>query len=68
MYLARDNNDDLFLFCELPERGKECWWAPVGVDGTYLRLDKKLYPEVTWDSPPLQVQLTVQLSPSGGVE
>jgi len=52
MYLARDKNDDLYLFCELPNRGSKCWWATSGVDGTYLRLDKALYPEVTWDSEP----------------
>jgi len=57
MYLARDKNDDLYLFCELPNRGNECWWATTGVDGTYLRLDKALYPEVTWESGPLAVTI-----------
>jgi hypothetical protein len=58
MYLARDKNNDLYLFNELPRRGNECWWAESGVDGTYLKLDKNLYPTITWDSPPLQVSLT----------
>ena len=57
MYLARDKNDDLYLFNELPNRGTECWWATSGVDGTYLRLDKSLYPEVTWESGPLAVTI-----------
>ena len=57
MYLARDKNADLYLFYELPNRGNECWWATSGVDGTYLRLDKSLYPEVTWDSEPFEVSL-----------
>ena len=59
MYLARDKNNDLYLFNNLPERGSECWWASMGVDGTYLRLDKALYPDVTWDSGPLPVSITV---------
>jgi hypothetical protein len=59
MFLARDKNDDLYLFSELPDRGNECWWAPSGVDGTYLRLAKSLYPEVTWDSEPLEVEISV---------
>ena len=57
MYLARDKNNDLYLFNELPNRGNECWQATSGVDGTYLRLDKLLYPEVTWDLEPLKVTI-----------
>ena len=58
MYIARDKNNDLYLFNELPNRGNECWWASSGVDGTYLRLDKSLYPHVNWDSAPLPVTIT----------
>jgi hypothetical protein len=57
MFIARDKNDDLYLFAEAPRKGIECWWAESGIDGTYLRLDKALYPEVTWDSEPLPVRL-----------
>jgi hypothetical protein len=57
MFIARDLNKDLYLFSELPLRGKECWWAPSGLDGTYLRLEKSLYPEVSWDTEPLKVEL-----------
>lgn len=63
MYITRDKNNDLYLFNELPSRGNECWWAPSGVDGTYLRLEKKLYPEVTWDSEPLKVEITPVMQP-----
>lgn len=59
MYIARDKNNDLYLFNELPTRGKECWWAAKEIDGTYLRLDKSLYPQVTWDSGPLQAELSI---------
>ena len=58
MYLARDKNNDLYLFNELPYRGKECWWATSGVDGSYLRLDNSLYSEVTWESDPLEVTIS----------
>lgn len=59
MYLARDKNNELYLFDELPIRGTECWWAEKGVDGTYLRLNQALYPDVTWDKEPLPVRLMV---------
>jgi len=62
MYLARDKNNDLYLFYGKPRRGRECWWAEEGVDGTYLKIEKSLYPEVTWDSEPLEVSLTVKSS------
>lgn len=60
MYLARDKNNDLYLFCDRPQRGTECWWAESGIDGTYLKMEKSLYPEVTWDSDPLPVALVVR--------
>jgi hypothetical protein len=61
MYIARDKNSDLYLFTDLPHRGLECWWASSGIDGTYLRLDKSLYPEVSWDTEPLAAELTVAM-------
>lgn len=65
MYLARDKNHDLYLFNDLPHRGNECWWAEAGVDGTYLKLDKAGFPEVTWNSEPLQVYLTLSKEKAG---
>jgi hypothetical protein len=62
MYIARDKNSELYLFNELPRRGSECWWAPTGLDGTYLRLDKQLYPEAIWESEPVQVEITRSLT------
>ena len=59
MYIARDKNNDLYLFTDMPERGNECWWAPMGVDGTYLRLDKSLHPEISWESEPRLAELSV---------
>jgi hypothetical protein len=59
MYVARDKNNDLYLFADLPTRGRDCWWSQSGVDGTYLRLDKSLYPGLTWESEPMRVSLVV---------
>jgi hypothetical protein len=58
MFLARDKDNHLYLFTELPRKGSECWWSESGLDGTYLRLDDSLYPEITWESEPLAVSLT----------
>jgi len=57
MYIARDRDRHLYLFNELPRRGTECWWAESGLDGTYLRLEDSIYPDVTWESEPLPVVL-----------
>jgi hypothetical protein len=56
-FVTRDKNGDLYLFGSVPERGRECWWAESGVDGTYLRLDKAQFPEVLWESEPLPVKI-----------
>lgn len=58
MFLARDKDKHLYLFDKLPVRGENCWWAESGVDGTYLRLNDSLYPELTWESDPFPVFLT----------
>lgn len=63
MYLARDKNNDLYLFYKKPQKIRDCWWADSELDGSYLKLDKTLYPEVTWDSEPLEVDLVIR---SGG--
>ena len=65
MFIARDKDKHLYLFNELPCRGTECWWAESGLDGTYLRLDDALYPEVTWETEPLQVSLAVAAAGEG---
>jgi len=57
MYLARDKNNELYLFSELPNRGNGCWWATSGVDGTYLHLDTSLYPDITWNSEPVMAMI-----------
>jgi hypothetical protein len=65
MYLARDKNNDLYLFDKTPLRGKECWWAESGVDGTYLRLSNTRFTEVTWESEPVPVVLSVVADSTG---
>lgn len=57
LYVARDKDGDLYLFNAMPQRGRDCWWAKTGVDGTYLRLDKDLYRDVTWESEPMPVSI-----------
>jgi len=60
VYIARDKNGDLYLFDKLPQRGKECWWAESGVDGTYLRLEKSLFGQVCWESEPAEAVLSLK--------
>jgi hypothetical protein len=56
-YVARDKSGELFLFGDRPQRSRDCWWAEVGVDGTYVRLVNSMFPDVTWESEPLPVSI-----------
>lgn len=56
MWLARDKNDDLYLFIDgKPEKVGELWF---NVDGDFIQIDSRLFPEVKWsDEEPTKVKL-----------
>ena len=60
MWLARDENGDLYLYYgyEKPYKGKTYWDAPTS---DYLELDKDMLPEVKWsDKEPTKVKLVIE--------
>ena len=59
MYVARDKDDSLFLFMNMPIRNSkwDCWQSESRTTD-YLRLSPQLFPEVKWeDEEPTEVKL-----------
>lgn len=59
MYVARDKDGQLWLFTYKPRRSTDAWHYAEGDDGygDIMELNPELYPEVTWDSEPIEVTL-----------
>jgi len=65
-YVARDGNGELFFYAGKPRltKGKRRW-IPAAIQEAglsvgirlYERLDKRLYPEVTFENSPMEVEL-----------
>lgn len=60
-WVARDADGDLYLYRNKPSREglqppEKGFWA---ASGQYSALDDQLFPSVTWDSDPLEVDILV---------
>lgn len=55
LWVARDNNGELYLYNEKPEyyNGSKVWVA----GGICAKLDNNLFPELKWEDEPLEVKL-----------
>lgn len=65
MWVARDKNGELWLYTkEKPKRFEECgrWDIPDCVITYSATLSKELYPELTWENEPLEVNI-IQTNP-----
>ena len=60
MWLARDKNNELFLFVGTEKLIKEDkQWVSINAD--YVELDNNLFPEVQWlDEEPIKVKLVIE--------
>lgn len=56
-YIARDLSGALYLYSYKPYRGTISWQTEVGTYNDFMELDPSLYPEITWDSDPIEVTL-----------
>lgn len=57
MYVARDENGDLYLFQEKPVKYSVSW-QPSDSLFDWIKLDTSLFPEVNWeDEEPTEVEL-----------
>ena len=61
MWLARDKNNELFLFVgpKLPEKEGGNQWVSIGDE--WVQIDSDLFPEVKWsDKEPTKVKLIIE--------
>ena len=57
-YIARDLGGWLYLYSCKPYRGAVSWNNDVNSPyNDFMELDPSLYPEITWDSEPIEVTL-----------
>ena len=66
MYVARDENGSLKLFDEKPQKvlpfydiSGYVWTVPRGYIN-HITLNKRLYPEVTFENSPMEVELVIK--------
>lgn len=64
-WIARDENGDLYAFVKKPERSlgefelkDKTLWEDFTGNGS-IRLPKELFPDITWESDPIEVELTI---------
>lgn len=67
LWIARDKNGYLYLYNNKPIRTKECtefennynseYEDSIDNDYGYIEINSKLFPEVTWENSPQQVEL-----------
>lgn len=57
LYIARDKCGNLFLFDHKPTKLTEVFIS--GARGMFTKIDSELFPEVTFENSPQQVELTL---------
>lgn len=60
-WVARDSNESLYLFCLKPRRVR----YPRSSDGVWMsraveKLDPSLFPDLTWESDPIEVEIIIK--------
>ena len=55
LWIARDKGGELYLYDVCPERRCVFFWIQFGY--TSIMLDENMFPEVTWENSPQEVEL-----------
>ena len=55
-WVARDGDYELCLYEEYPARGNKYW----EVLGDFWQLPPHLFPSLTWEDEPIEVEITIQ--------
>lgn len=55
-WIARDEDDELYLFDERPELFTSCIWGIYTDSGCSFKIDNNLFPEVTFENSPQEVE------------
>lgn len=62
-WVARDNNGKLYIYSDKPERyNKGLRWV---MGCAFLPLSSGLFPDLTWESDPIEVELTIKRKKNG---
>ena len=56
-WVARDSDGSLNIHQEKPSRWSIYLWT---FGGGYFHIDKTLFPELTWEDEPIEVELTIK--------
>jgi len=65
-WVARDSNESLYLFCLKPKRVRYLRSGDgVWMSRTVEKLDPTLFPDLTWESDPIEVELTIKRKNNG---
>lgn len=59
-WVARDNNGTLWICSEEPQRYSDWWIIDTDEDYTKKELPSYLFPSLTWESEPLEVDITIK--------
>jgi hypothetical protein len=65
-WVARDSNESLYLFCLKPERVRYLGGSDgVWMSRTIEKLDPALFPDLTWESEPEEVEIIIKRKKNG---
>lgn len=56
-WVARDKNGELYIYSEKPKRTQWLRWAE---GSAFLPLSHSLFPDLTWESEPEEVEITIK--------
>lgn len=67
MYVARDKDDDLYLYKKQPVKYSDSWQLCSDNPHDFYKLDSSLFPEVKWeDEEPTEVELVKKIKREPG--
>lgn len=62
-WVAKDNDiDGVYLYNSMPERGINVWNGHMPL---LIHLDSKLFPDLTWESEPQEVEIIIKRKKNG---
>lgn len=65
-WVARDNDGDLFFYTDKPRRENAVWDEPqYWIGEAYTELNTDLFPDLTWESEPEQVEIIIKRKKNG---
>lgn len=59
MWIARDKSGAVYLYELRPEQGSSMFLDVNGNNGTIYLGEKEIYPELTWENSPKQVEIKI---------